>query len=304
MAIRRRRKKSGFAFWKLLGVLVLVTALVWYFQSFKTKTTKPSNVMTQTSEDRQKTNPANTQAQKNPNVFPETVPVKSPESKAAESQKTETQRSETQASTLPDIPKKTISKNVLPEHAWQDDYIKLDYPDKKGGKQLLLISYGLVPEGKSADKIRNPDVLKPVVAMVQRSAEGYDKISEINLLKSSGDKHLKGIARFKSADLVDIDKDGLPEIILHFDSSGESTEKIGLLKWDGKTLQWMKKKVDKTEKAALWNTGTSGTSKKSIKLEKTKIIEQVTGFDAAHPNKGFETKKTEWRFEDGVWVKK
>lgn len=288
MATRRKKNRSGFFFWKILALLVFVTAVVWYFQN----SSKESDLEKVTKK------------KKNTTVVVESLPVQKTETKVAETQASESQAAESQATTQPD---KTISKNVLSQRAWQDDYIKLEYPNKKDSKKLLLISYGLVPDGKSADKIRNPDKLWPAIAMAEKTSAGYDKIVELDVMKSSGDKSLRGIPRFKEVDFVDVDKDGLPEIILHIDSVGESSEKIGLLKWDGEKLQWMKKRINKTdsktEKIALWSTGTVGNSKKSIKLNKTRIVEKITGLDAANPDKGFQTKTTEWKFENGFWVK-
>lgn len=227
--------------------------------------------------------------------------------------KTETKKAESQAIEKR-IQKSKALSDLLPAAAWQDDYIVLKTSLGKSDSELYLVSMGFAPAGKSPDKIKDPTKLEPHLIVAKKEGEDFVQITRFDFEvpgTSAGGlqtKNLKGIPRIKSADIIDLNGDGMPEIRITFDTASELAEAIGFLRWNGSELSWLKTK-DKTgnEKVALWLTGASSGDSQQIDVQKEgntfEIIQKYGQANPDHPEKGFEWKTSVWKMKDGVLQK-
>ncbi len=224
--------------------------------------------------------------------------------------KTESKKAESQAQEKRVQKSKALS-GLLPAEAWQDDYLVLKAPLGKPDSELYLIAMGVVAEGKTPDKIKDPGKLRPRLVVAKKEAEDFVEITRFDF-ETSGtsvgglqSKNLKGIPRIKSADIIDLDGDGMPEIRVTFDTATDLAEAIGFLRWNGSELSWLKTKDKSGEvKVALWITGASPSDSQQIDLKKEgnayEIIQKYGQADPQHPEKGFEWKTTVWKIKNGV----
>lgn len=221
------------------------------------------------------------------------------ESKKAESLPTEVRIQRSKALT-----------GLLPEKAWQDDYLVLKTHLGKSNSDLYLLGVGIASDG-NPEKIQDPLKLKPLLIVAKKEGESFVKISDFDFktkepsIGGLQQKNLKGIPRIKSADIIDLEGNGMPEIKVSFDTSTELAEAIGFLKWNGSELEWLRTKDSKgEEKIALWLSGASSSDSQQIELKKVgntyEIIQRFGQVNSQHPEKGFEWKNTTWKMKNGT----
>ncbi len=292
----KRRKKSFFdGFYKPLFVVAAVGLGLWYIQNrFSNPTPRPSSApKTLNTENNQK--PA----------LPETKPSETAESKSAES------KPESTAETKPYVPIKPLT-DQFPSGAWLDDYLKIDF--SMGNEQNILVGIGLAPTSTKAEKIRDPEKLKPALLLFKKEGEKYTKLDEFRFGMEKektevSTNNLKGIPRIRANNILDLDKNGKSEILVFLDSSGSWPEAAALLQYKKGKLSWVKMS-DETgkEKIALWVVGRTPTQAQQVKLENAsgsaRLLLKKGSVDAAHPEKGLRWKTTAWVMKDGVLQEK
>lgn len=276
---RRRRKKilqTGNDFLKLSIAIALVAALAFYLKD------------------------------RSPASRPPTPP---PVEKAV---KTESKKAESLPSEKR-VQKSRALSGLLPEQAWQDDYLVLKTSLGKSSSELYLIGMGIVPEGKNPEKIQDPSKLKPRLIVAKKEGEDFVQVAsfdfDTNGTSAGGlqSKNLKGIPRIKSSDLLDLEGNGMPEIQVGFDTVTDLAQAVGFLRWDGSDLRWVKAR-DKNgeEKAALWIIGSTSADSQQIEAKKGEkgyeIVQKYGQADPQHPEKGFEWKTTIWKMKNGVLI--
>jgi len=290
----KRRKKSFFdGFYKPLFVVAAVGLGLWYIQNRFSAPPRPPASKPLSTENTQK--PA----------LPETKPTETAESKATES------KPETAPETKPYVPIKPLT-DQFPSGAWLDDYLKIDF--SAGNEQNVLVGIGLAPTSTKAEKIRDPEKLKPALLLFKKEGEKYTKLDEFlfgteNEKTEVSIKNLKGIPRIRANNILDLDKNGKSEILVFLDSSGVWPEAAGLLQNKKGKLSWVKMK-DETgkEKLALWVVGRTPTQAQQVKLDHVsgspQLLLKKGSVDKAHPEKGLSWKRTVWVMKDGVLQEK
>ncbi len=200
---------------------------------------------------------------------------------------------------------------LLPAQAWPDDYLVIKAPLGKSNSDLYLVGMGLITGTKNPDQIKDPSQLSPYLMVAKKEEDQFTKITDFNFHTQEASvgglqfKNLRGIPRIKSADIIDLDGDGMPEIKVNFDTSTDLAEAIGFLSWNGSELNWVKTKDQKgSEKIALWLSGASSSDSQQLEIKKVgktyEIIQKFGQVNSAHPEQGFEWKTLTWKMKNGV----
>ncbi|GEM_PF-3186704 len=277
MTRKRRRKNSstGNDFLKLILAIGIIALLVFYA---KGKWNRPANLSSR------------------PEIIPK-VENKSPQAESA-------------PETSSFQKNKDLSK-LFPSQAWLDDYLVLKTPLGKSDSQLYLVGIGLAAPGKNPDQTQEVSKLKPYLLVAKKEGDDFVKITGFDFQTPQASiggalwKNLRGIPRIKSADILDLNGDGLPEIRVSLDTNSDLVEAIGFLKWNGMEFDWLKIKTKQgPEKIALWLAGSSSAESEQIEIKNDKngyeIIQKSGQADPHHPEKGFEWKSTTWKMKEGV----
>jgi hypothetical protein len=223
--------------------------------------------------------------------------AKAPESKSVES-----------SPTLEPMAAPKIT-GLFPKQAWLDNYLQV--PATLGGaEKKTLVAVGLAPPGKNPDQIRNPEKLLPSLLVVEKGGGQFLKKDEFDFATPEPTEagiqgtDLTGIPRITSGDLVDLNGDGRPEIVVRFDTHGAWTEAIGLLQWDGTHLKWVKTRdTSGEEKIALWLAGSTSMEAEDVSLTNRELTIRHGKLDPKQPEKGFVYRTTVWRWKDGFLQK-
>ncbi len=290
----RRRKKSWFdGIYKPLFIVAAVGLGLWYIQNhFSAPTPRPVS----------HPKPVSTETSSKPAI---------PETKSTETESKPESKPESTPTTKPYVPIKPLT-DQFPQEAWLDDYLKIDLP--MGTEQTTLVAVGLAPTSSKAEKIRDPEKLKPALLFFKKEGEKYTKLSEFrfgteNQKGEASTTKLKGIPRIQAKNTLDLDKNGKPEILVFIDSSGTWPEAAALLQYKNGKLDWVKiKDATGKEKLALWEVGRTPTQAQHIKLENSSgsphLLVRKGGVDSSHPEKGLSWKNSVWIMKDGVLQEK
>lgn len=229
-----------------------------------------------------------------------------------ESEKPTSQPVETQTTPSAKSLTQTFSKET-----WLDDYLQIQTDLDRAGQTDLIIASGTVSTGVDPETIKNREKLHPQLLIVRKKNGAYLKLDRFDFstaLPTEGGiqgNALTGIPRITKNSLVDLNKDGHPEIQVLLDTPGKWTEAVTFLKWENGKLHWIKTQDKKgNEKIALWLSGSTATEAQEIATKNIdneghgQVIQKTGKLDAAHPEKGFQWKTTVWEYRDGMLKEK
>ncbi len=244
------------------------------------------------------------------------TPVKKP-NKVAAVVKNEPEKPTSQPVEPPPVASVKSLTQTFSKETWQDDYLQIQTDLDRAGQTDLIVASGTASAGVDPETIKNREKLHPQILVVRKKNGSYLKLDRFDFSTSLPTEAgiqgnaLTGIPRITKSSLVDLNKDGHPEIKVLLDTPGKWTEAVTFLKWENGKLHWIKTEDKKgNEKIALWLTGSTAIEAQEIATKNMEgeghgqIIQKTGKLDAAHPEKGFQWKTILWEYRDGFLKEK